>query len=173
MTEETRGRALPDYTNRAKVLEELKGFRDIAATGQTVKVTMTAHHIDSILSAILTPSPVLVAAMADAAGTFRDYERLHLEKAVDAFWPWTRRSRQAKAAANGYAADKLELAIFAAINGRDALDEVEEARLDEVAQASVRSFDEDHSLGARSWGKGRHESIPKTHGAEGRNWAGD
>lgn len=31
-------------------------------------------------------------------------------------------------------------------------------------------FDEDHSLGNRSWGRGRHGSIPKTHGAEGRNW---
>jgi hypothetical protein len=42
-----------------------------------------------------------------------------------------------------------------------------------VAEAQVQSLDEDHSLGGRSWGKGRHDSIPKTHGAEGRNWAGE
>ena len=38
------------------------------------------------------------------------------------------------------------------------------------AAAARASFEEDHSLGARSWGKGRHGSIPKTHGATGRNW---
>lgn len=43
----------------------------------------------------------------------------------------------------------------------------------DIAAAHRASFEEDHSLGKRSWGKGRHSSIPKTHGAEGRNWAGD
>jgi hypothetical protein len=42
-----------------------------------------------------------------------------------------------------------------------------------AADAARRSFDEDHSLGRRSWGKGRHESFPTTEGAEGRNWAGE
>ena len=37
------------------------------------------------------------------------------------------------------------------------------------AQAARDSFGEDNSLGNRSWGRGRHGSIPKTHGAEGRN----
>ena len=41
------------------------------------------------------------------------------------------------------------------------------------AEAAKASFAEDHSLDNRSWGKGRHSSIPKTHGAEGRNWAGE
>lgn len=41
------------------------------------------------------------------------------------------------------------------------------------AQAAKASFEEDHSLQSRSWGKGRHSSIPKSQGAEGRNWAGE
>lgn len=43
----------------------------------------------------------------------------------------------------------------------------------DIAAAARASFAEDHSLGARSWGKGRHSSMPKTLGAEGRNWAGE
>ena len=40
--------------------------------------------------------------------------------------------------------------------------------------AGAASFQEDHSLGGRSWDRGPDRgSIPKTHGAEGRNWAGD
>lgn len=31
-------------------------------------------------------------------------------------------------------------------------------------------FGEDHRLGSRSWGKSRRDSIPKSHGAKGRNW---
>lgn len=31
-------------------------------------------------------------------------------------------------------------------------------------------LDEDHTLGNRSWGKGRHSSFPKTDGVEGRNF---
>ena len=43
------------------------------------------------------------------------------------------------------------------------------------AKAARASFAEDHSLRARSWGRSADEggSIPKTHGAEGRNWAGE
>lgn len=41
------------------------------------------------------------------------------------------------------------------------------------AHAARASFAEDHSLRARSWGQGRHDSIPTTEGAEGRNWVGD
>jgi hypothetical protein len=39
-----------------------------------------------------------------------------------------------------------------------------------IATRAATGFQEDHSLGKRSWGKGRHSSIPKTSGAEGRNY---
>lgn len=42
-----------------------------------------------------------------------------------------------------------------------------------IADAGAASLAEDHSLSARSWGKGRHGSMPTTEGAEGRNWAGE
>jgi hypothetical protein len=41
----------------------------------------------------------------------------------------------------------------------------------ERAEAAARaSFDEDHRLDSRSWGRGRSGSIPKSQGAEGRNF---
>lgn len=39
-----------------------------------------------------------------------------------------------------------------------------------AAAAARASFEEDHRLGERSWGKGRHSSIPKSHGVESRNY---
>lgn len=55
-----------------------------------------------------------------------------------------------------------------------ALEYLDQAPAGDPAAAARASFEEDHSLGKRSWGlDASRESIPTTQGAEGRNWAGE
>lgn len=82
---------------------------------------------------------------------------------------WTRNRFEAGA----YDASRADKAAQTMLDGqrhRISLVLIGDAEPSLEADAAKASFDEDHSLGARSWGKGRHSSIPKSHGADGRNW---